>query len=182
MITLLNSSSRIPNGILILTVGAMDGNTQTTHLELILFTLWNRGVKVWRRGRFPFSRITGKRRGGLGGGILPSPGVVSSVCNSVCQPLHRILGGGVRRTLKLGEGVVTPSRGSEREGFLLPRGYHVLDWSGQRDDMYSRGMVFIDDCMNTEACGDILRGKDGFHAPFCVYFSIFHEDEGIGVS
>jgi hypothetical protein len=60
-----------------------------------------------------------------GGGKAPSavrrgrdssrPQTLVPVCNSVCQPPHRILGGGVRRNLKLGEGVVTPSRGSGRQ-------------------------------------------------------------------
>jgi len=48
-------------------------------LELIMLIFWDRGVKVWRRGYFPFSRITEKRGGGSGGGIPPSPGVVSAV-------------------------------------------------------------------------------------------------------
>jgi hypothetical protein len=44
-------------------------------LELILAIRWDRGVKVWRRGFFPFSRFTEKRGGGSGGGIPPSPRV-----------------------------------------------------------------------------------------------------------
>jgi hypothetical protein len=42
-------------------------------LERILVILWDREVKVWRRGFFPFSRLTEKRRGGLGGEIPLSP-------------------------------------------------------------------------------------------------------------
>ena len=42
-----------------------------------------------------------------GAGFLLPPGVVP-VRNSVCQLPHRILGGGVRKTLKLGEGAEPP--------------------------------------------------------------------------
>ena len=90
----------------------MDGNTQTTHLELILPIPWDREVGVGGRGNLLFPLLTEKRRGGSGGEIRLAPGVVSSVCISVCHPLHDPIGGGVRRNLKLGEGVVTPSRGS----------------------------------------------------------------------
>ena len=81
-------------------------------MERILLILWDREVGVWGRRNFASPRITEKRGGGSGGGILPAPGVVSAVRISVCHPLHDSLGGGVRRNLKLGEGVVTPSRGS----------------------------------------------------------------------
>ena len=84
-------------------------------LERILLTLWDRGVKVWRRGFFPFSRITEKRRGGSGGEIRLAPGVASAVRISICHPLHAPIGGGVRKNHELGEGAGAPSRGSGAE-------------------------------------------------------------------
>jgi hypothetical protein len=42
-----------------------------------MLILWDRGVKVWRRGYFPFSRLTEKRSGGLGGEIPLSPKLLS---------------------------------------------------------------------------------------------------------
>jgi hypothetical protein len=83
---LLNSFCRIPNGILILTGGTIDGNTFPNFLELILLILWDRGVKGWRRGYFPFSRITEKRRGGLGGEILLAPKMSSPYVTAYASP------------------------------------------------------------------------------------------------
>ena len=49
-----------------------------------------------------------KERWGLRGRDSSLPRSVVPARNSVCQPPHRILGGGVRRNLKLGEGAEPP--------------------------------------------------------------------------
>jgi len=73
-------------------------------LELILLIIWDRGVKVWRRGRFPFSRITEKRRGGLGGEILLSPKLSSPYELAYVIPLTIHSGEGSGGTSNWGRG------------------------------------------------------------------------------
>ena len=106
-----SSFCRIPFGLLILTDGAIDGNL----LPIVWNAFWlSSGTEKWGSGGGDTSPPPGlqKREVGVPGeGFLHPPGVVSVHIN-VCQLPHRILGGGVRKTLKLGEGVVTPSRGS----------------------------------------------------------------------
>jgi len=94
--------------------------------------LWGQRGRGLGEEKHRFPQLTEKRGGGSGGGIPPAPGVAISVRISVCQLLHDPIGGGVRKNLKLGEGVVTPSRGSggqeepqtgggaKRSYFLLP--------------------------------------------------------------
>jgi len=70
--------------------------------------IWNAfcssiGTEKWGSGGEETSsppRLRKREVGAPGEGFLHPPGVVS-VCNSVCQPLHELFGGGVRRNLNL---------------------------------------------------------------------------------
>jgi len=64
-------------------------------------------------GTLPLLQDYRKEKRGFRGRDSSLPRGVIPVCNSVCHPLHDPIGGGVRKTLKLGEGV----KGSY---FLLP--------------------------------------------------------------
>ena len=79
---LLNSFCRIPCGILILIVGAMDGNMLPIVWNLFFLSL---GTEKW----------------GSWGRDSSLPQTVVPVRNSVCHPPHDPLGGGLRRNLNL---------------------------------------------------------------------------------
>ena len=78
-------------------------------LERILVILWDRGVKVWRRGFFPFSRVTEKRGGGSGGGIPPAPGVSAPCVTAYASPLTEYSGVGSGGTSNWGRGQKDPT-------------------------------------------------------------------------